>query len=75
MNNEDDKATQVLNRHMLIALTIAVVGTVIAALAGLTNQEGPSVISLLILAGIITATGVAVHRGVTASKQLSKRKG
>lgn len=74
MNAEDDKAVQLLNRHMLIALTIAVVGTVIAALAGLTNQEGPSVISLLILAGVIIASGGAIHRGVKGSKRLARRK-
>lgn len=74
MNAEDVKAVQFLNRHMMTALTIAVVGTVIAALAGLTNQEGPSVISLLILAGAIAASGGSVHRGVKGSKRLANRK-
>ncbi len=72
--NKDDKAIAFLNSQMLIGLAINVVGVGLAALFGLTNPEGPTVISLLILAGAITTTGGFVYRGVVGSKRIAQSK-
>ncbi|EAZ97634.1 DUF202 domain-containing protein [Marinobacter sp. ELB17] len=68
----DDKAIRTLSAHMRTALAISVAGTVLAALFGLTNSEGPTVISLLILAGAITATGIVIFRGIARSKKIAR---
>jgi len=68
----DNKAISTLSAHMRAALAISVAGTVLAALLGLTRSEGPTVISLLVLAGAITVTGIVIFRGVARSKKIAR---
>lgn len=69
--NSHKQAINCYCNHLMVAVFVAVSGILLSDIAGLQKLNGPSVVSIVIAAMTVAATGFTIFRGVVTSKSIA----